>query len=504
MKKTGWHAYDNCKALTFLPAFLRDETLYSWCCRYHQLSGNRLATDTSIELFGSRTAGLMHDFPPCLGNFVKQTNGRYGDVCAIAYQRTLLGFYAKFLTAEVAEKLVRDMKEGNISRMKFALGLPSSRIGAAHPLKACPVCIQEDEASMHVAYWHLEHQVPGRWICPTHVVPLLESLIKTRTVQRLQWILPTDIGADQWFIHKKFSDNARQCLEKIGSFINHLRDSESFFLDQKNLRYAYLSKLREKDWITKSGFFRMASVRQAFLTYAEGLQSISDYQFINSAHREDGGFLGSILRSQRRRAHPTKHFAVISFLFDNWFEFVQAYLSNASDHLRATPIDNRITQSSRIGLKRSLLELLSSEKISITRAAHRCGISIDTATTWAQQNNISFKRRPKVIGPSLEQKIKKLLNDGLDRDGVANENGVSRQAVDRILYSHPALMEAWSKACRLRKIRQYRTRFLRLMVEHPGLSIKEIRSIPGNGFQWLYRHDSEWLATKLFIYRNKG
>lgn len=315
---------------TFLPRILDDETLYSWCCRYHRLSGNERAIDTSLQLFASQTAGLMHDFPGCLEEFVDRTNGRFGDVRTIAYSHTLFGFYAKFLTAELAEELVLEMKKGRVTRLKFRLGLPSSRIGAGHPLKACPACMEEDEINSKISYWHLAHQIPGRWLCPIHAVPLRESSIKTRTAQRLQWILPGDVLTDQWHFHENISADTRLALEKAGGLIDHLEADESLLLDKKYLRSAYLAKLKQIGWLTESRFVRMKPLRKAFILYAEGLKSISEYHFVSSVQRDDGGCLGTLLRSPRRRVHPIKHLTFIAFLFNDWSDFLEFYRSSAT------------------------------------------------------------------------------------------------------------------------------------------------------------------------------
>lgn len=483
-----------------------DETLYSWCSRYHRLSGNECATDTSIQLFGSKTAGLMHDFPGGMGTFVARTESDYGDAHTLAYSRTLLGFYATFLTAELAEELARNMEEGSITRLKFRLGLPSSRLGAGHPLKACRACMQEDKANVEIAYWHLAHQMPGRWLCPRHAEPLWVSSIKTRLAHRLQWILPSDVKAEQWRSPLHTCSVTRLPLERIGYLIDNFRGDPNFHLDRDTLYHTYMTGLKKNGWLTRCGLIRMAAVRDEFSKYARGLSDISDYLFVDSAFREDGGFLGNLLRRPRRRDHPTKHLVVISFLFDNWLDFLQTYRSNSMSPIlsKKKDVDSQRMPDPRVHLKRLFLQLLATKDISITHAARCVGLSIGTAIALAQQNNVQYKKRPRIMYPEVERKISKLLCEGHNRDDVAKLNGVSRQAVDRLLCSQPKLKKEWSHKTYLRKREEYRACFLQMVVNYPGFPVKAIRSIPGSGFQWLYRHDSEWLSTQLQILKNKN
>lgn len=124
--------------LSILPALLPTETLYSWCARYHRLTGNRIAADTSQQLFGTPNAGRLHDLTSHLAEFVDRTNGRFGDIESLAMRHTLLGFYAPFKPAALVQQACEAMSGPSVARLKFRLGLQASRVGALHPLKACP------------------------------------------------------------------------------------------------------------------------------------------------------------------------------------------------------------------------------------------------------------------------------------------------------------------------------------------------------------------------------
>ena len=88
------------RALSFLQDFFPDETLYSLCARFHYMSGNRLASTTSHQLFGVPDAAMLHDFPAHLSTFVARTHGLLGDVENLSYDRTLLRFYVPYQSAK--------------------------------------------------------------------------------------------------------------------------------------------------------------------------------------------------------------------------------------------------------------------------------------------------------------------------------------------------------------------------------------------------------------------
>jgi hypothetical protein len=222
-----------------------------------------------------------------------------------------------------------------------------------------------------------------------------------------------------------------------------------------------------------------------------------DYQFVNSAYRDDAGFLALLLRQPRGRVHPVKHLTMISFLFDTWTDFLMTYQSMCT---QPGPIKNTATSkpgNDVASRKKEFLALLGTQCVSVSGAARCLQISVGTAIRWAQQHHIQYKKRPKVMQPEVETKLSILLRKGMHRDDAAKQANVSRQSVDRFLHSQPSLMDEWKANYTFQRKAEYRARFLQTVSDHPGYSIKAIRSIPANGFQWLYRHDRSWLSAHL-------
>ena len=172
---------------TWLPG----ESLFSLCSRYHRLSGNVLASTTCRELFGHARQGSAHDLPGRIEHFARIAEHALGSATDIIYKHTLLPFYLPFARADLADSSVEAMAGLSVAGLKFKLGLPASRMGANHVLKACVDCMFKDAREWQTCYWHLEHQLPGVWACQRHGTWLVASDLKANGVRRFHWMLPT-------------------------------------------------------------------------------------------------------------------------------------------------------------------------------------------------------------------------------------------------------------------------------------------------------------------------
>uniref|UniRef100_UPI00155DC829 TniQ family protein n=1 Tax=Chromobacterium subtsugae TaxID=251747 RepID=UPI00155DC829 len=143
---------------------LPDETLFSWCSRYHRLAVNGADRNTCMLLFSHYRTGSAHDFPARVAVLADRLQGALGSATEIIRQRTLLPFYLPFRSKLLGLQAEQAMCGQGIGHLKFRLGLLTSGLGAAHPLKACPVCMTEDLALHGWAYWRRCHQLPGVWL----------------------------------------------------------------------------------------------------------------------------------------------------------------------------------------------------------------------------------------------------------------------------------------------------------------------------------------------------
>ena len=376
------------EALSFLPVFLPGETLYSLCARFHCMSGNRLASTTSHQLFGVRDAAMLHDFPAHLSTFEARTRGLLGNVESLSHNRTLLKFYAPYQPAKRIKAGVEALAGAGIDRLKFRLGLPSSRIGAAHPLKACVKCVREETDMYGGAYWHLLHQHPAVWICPKHSELLMRSTGKSRTLNKLQWVLPHTMGDDDWKFLPSQLNHHSLLLTRLTKFAAGILSCTKLELEPHSLRQSYLRGAKAAGWLTRTGNVRFRFVRQEFLRLTAALVNIPEFCFIESVNGSSGGFLAKLLRNPRSHLHPVKHFLVKALLFEDWPNFWDCYTEMVEVSYKSTMAAS--TGSRADPRVDALLMLVAAGEKSLAQAARDLDLPYDVARYWLKRAGVVY------------------------------------------------------------------------------------------------------------------
>jgi hypothetical protein len=65
------------------------------------------------------------------------------------------------------------------------------------------------------------------------------------------------------------------------------------------------------------------------------------------------------------------------------------------------------------------------------------------------------------------------------------------------LATRPELKVMWAAAYLIREKKRHREQLMSAIKQHPDVPMKFIRRLPGNGFQWLYNNDRDWLIEAL-------
>lgn len=474
-----------------LPLPFTGETIYSWCARFHRINGNTSARQTSRQLFGDSAAGLRHDFPTHLGTLLARTDQLFGSVDELIYQRTVFGCFAPFLTRTAIDSITQNMHEGGISHIKHHLGVLPSRTGSAAPLRACPSCISSEINRSGTSWWHTEHQWPMSRVCQTHGDYLLMPPPELHSRVLNELLLPSDI---QWLSDAKPDENTLATLRKLNEWSNYLTTRPLNPFDSDLLRLAYHLRAKALGWTSMDGSLKFRQIKTAFLASYECLEQLYGFEFIRDTCQEHGGFLSSLLRQSDGNKHPLKHALMMDFLFGEPKHFIPEYQRILSISVW---LDRKILWT-ELTEERNQLKLMVGELgYSVNAAANELGIAIGQAIRHLKKEGVEYKRRPRVLNSVNEPILHQMLESGEDREIIATKLGIRKGYIREYLARNSKLRDKWINAHTAKNIEKYRLHFKELLNEHPNTSLKRLKQIPGNGIQWLARHDREWLEATL-------
>jgi len=482
-----------------LPKWLPDETFYSLACRYHRLSCNATSKATLNQLFGQPQLGYQHDFPSGLDAFVSRTNSTLGTAGQIIRQRTILPFYLPMRQSVQAAEVTAAFEGGDVSSLKFKLGILTSRFRAHHPLKACTECMQEDLAKHSVSYWHLNHQFPGVWLCPDHSTLLREATVKANGVGRFQFYLPSDKILEQpaWRYQGPVGSHAQinEHLSVLSSCsLSLARLPTHFHFSATTLQSTYNETLKHRGLTTKSGGLRLSEVCHQYARHIAPLSVIPEIDLQKSDAADLPTQLGRILRLPRTGTHPLRHLLLISWLFGSWDQFFSAYnTASSTTMVEQAEVGSAPQQESAQAPSTFALIGLIQKGASVSGAARELGMDVSTAMAALAQKGISSKRRPKLLHSILLDTVVGHIKSGTAIQEIATKHHLSVTTITRTRNIIVGLHDAWINARATSQKQAMREAWGATRLEFPCFGIKLLRAQTPAVYIWLYRHDREWL-----------
>lgn len=153
--------------LFFVPS-LPDETIQSRVARHHVLSGNRVESDTFLDLFDSAPFSLEQIVPQPLMRLADRVDdSSQASLKRLLEGNTLWPLFEPFIA--VASQPATAEIGSMVSR------LPRRVVGLHGEAQLCPLCVEEDIRAFGMGYWHRAHHVPGVSVCWRHGTRLLSS-----------------------------------------------------------------------------------------------------------------------------------------------------------------------------------------------------------------------------------------------------------------------------------------------------------------------------------------
>ena len=480
-----------------MPAWLPGETFFSLVCRYHVLSGGRVPASTNIALFGHRHQGSQHDFPNRLGEFATRTNQALGDAATIALTRTILPFYLPLQTQQRAEAALAALVNQGGGMLKFKLGILTSRFRANHPLKACHTCMAVDAASIGCAYWHLEHQYPGVWVCIRHRVVLRAAIVKSTGVERFGWTLPrSDQLADlsQGTMPPESMDALHRLAEMI---LGWATLPVGTHLSMDMLSRTYRSARPAVGPRDRAGLSRLAD---EYCTAVRPLRIVPELGCLPSMSREASLQIRQWMYAPRGGTHPLRHLALIYWLFPDWRSFWDRYGGVAAEEPNVQAVQD-IVPSRTVDPRRTVLMTHLDAGRSVSFGAKAVGVDVATAMAWAASSGRAVARRPKVLKDGALQSLIVSLRSGMDKVDAARSHSISVESVTRVLRTEVGLRDAWNQARIDAARREARTAWMSVMSDAPFLGTNALRAQQPAAYAWLYRNDRDWLAAQAELSR---
>lgn len=476
-----------------LPLALPSETLYSWCARFHRLSGNAHIRTTSRWLFGHPSLGLRHDFPVRLDYFSAATREHLGRALDVIYERTHFGLFAPFLSPSVRDQIVEAMRVPGSQAIRRKLGVNRSGLGEATPWKVCRHCLEEDRERAPSGGWRLLYQYPSVWFCQKHQAPLWWCPDWWPGGATTDWYLPADCAIDA-LVPPAIESRHQSTLNSLVDWTSAITALRSEFLDASLLRYTYLLRTMALGWVAMDGSLRFHMLRDAFRRDCAGLAQLPGFLFLDATAGINGGFLGQLVRDYPGARHPLKHLLLMAFLFEAPSQFFDAYAATR-DVAVVDGVDGLRKQLTATQVR--LRKLVGSDGKSVNSACLELGIQPSQAIRHLKASGAEYRKRSRVLTVALKAELDARLQFGEGRDEIAIALGVRKSFIKDYLAERQELRIAWDKAHRERARANYRAHFLQVLAEHPGVPIKRVRRISGCGFQWLYRNDKEWLISQL-------
>lgn len=478
------------------------ETLFSWCSRYHRMSANGRDVATCMQLFGDRRIGTAHDLPARLDALVTRSRGAIGDAVSIIQQRTLLPFYLPFRSPRLAALAHEAMRGPSIGSLKYQLGLLTSGLGAAHPLKSCPRCIAVDQERNGWAYWHRDHQLPGTWICTRHQVHLRVSPCKLDQRARFAWVLPSSTAES---ISTGASLNAKdrgamRWLAKLASMGAELVQLEHGTLDDPvRLGLALRRRLVDLSLASPCGRIRWRDIEPSLDLLSKRQLTVPEMQHLADKELLKGQLLRTL--SGRSVTHPLRWLLWCSVWFNDLHALKASYDQSApSEEVQPDPtptptttITITITKNGPHAWQGTILSEACAGKISMSRAAQQAGVSYSTFTAWASAQGTEAPHRPQKLTHDIRETIVTRLQLGHEKSDLATELQLSIETITRVLRTTPGLQAQWHQSRFDLRLAKARNDWNGLRQGEDGLATKAARRVAPATYAWLYRNDRQWL-----------
>jgi hypothetical protein len=501
----------------FFPDPYPDELLYSACARFAQRMRYELKTTTAKELFGSRTAYAIVDFPIRIDHLVnKLPPGHRYTAGSLIDNHTLLPLYAPFMSRKRLIDCKRDMR-GSKNHVQSRLGCTTNGMWSPNWLRFCPNCVVEDRETIGETYWHRLHQINGVEVCPKHLVFLENSGIQWRNPDSLSVFFAADVSLSSVLPRPINTSHDRDAIllkiaRDVSWLMNQCRISSNF----EALRDLYFDLLLRNGYAYYNGRVRTTKLLRDFVNfYTPSLLNKLQCSINGSTYN---WVLTLLMKSKKPVVkHPLRHLLLISFLgctVEQFFTLKDDFmpfgpgpwpcLNKASTHYKEQIVKRCSVTASNLKGKRGRPTGTFSCRCGF--AYKRCGPDLFIDDRYSFDCVQSY-------GPTWESLLRKLWTDNLlplyimeSKLGVSSltivRHAIRLQLPMNISGTRQISEKTIVRHQRHRKTRNeilsdYRLRWLLLINNHPNAGRKDLIRAENSLYLWLRKNDGEWLDSHL-------
>ena len=239
------------------PAPFPGETIFSVCARFHGLSAIKRPALTGVLLLGARRASSKRCVPVGLSTLMQCLPGMFSSAQELLQQHTHAALYLRFMTQDQRVRCTNACLSSHHQRERLPFSWASSNFERQHPLRFCPRCAMADEEEHGRAYWHLNHQLPGVWVCTKHLQPLLiESSSRFNNGWALpslsNSLLPSVVQAKSMDFFLGLSDTVARLCGSTQANLETLRNHLCLELEQAGVTQAgrALNETKLRQWLS--------------------------------------------------------------------------------------------------------------------------------------------------------------------------------------------------------------------------------------------------------------
>jgi len=393
------------------------ECVYSILARIHIQSGETSPFTTLESWTGLHGYKPVSGLPTKLEVIAKKLSLK-GGVGNFVNQHTHYRLYAHFLNDD-RRKFLKDAMKLTGSP-KSRLGVLASRVGAHERLKYCPYCIVEDLEHFGVAYWHMEHTIPGVFICSRHNYKLTEIVSKSAYEERQLFLPPGKV------IFKRQDDEC-DITKKLFYIATQMKTLLESVPRAPVTVKVYKRLLKERNLITVKGHVRQKEVVTKVYKWLSPLKKVNLFSRMYSDLKIEHNWVSELVGGKQGFHHPLKHLVVWGAIETDAID-----IFNTANAL-GEQLELDLRGHDYPAFTKNMLESVLDKVGTLRGAASYLDTTVTTVAAYADAYGLKYRRRPKCITDEIRNSVCDGYLKGKKSTELAALHSISIGSVNRII-----------------------------------------------------------------------